>query len=319
MRSVVAARLAAFGAVVLWGVSFVATKAALREVSPVTLIFARFALGIAVLFLILKLRRESLVPPRDAWLMLAVMGFVGIFVHQMLQVHGLTLTTAVRTGWLIGLIPIWSALLAAMFLGESFGPRKVFGLFLGTVGAVLVITRGELSSRVLALPATRGDLLILASTVNWAIYTILGRETLKRLGSSRATAAAMFVGWAMLIPFFVNTAGWQEYRYLSSTSVIAIVFLGVGCSGLGYLFWYAALERIEASQVAAFLYLEPLVTLMAAVALLGESVAVSTILGGVLVLAGVLTVQAEKSRDTPNTNTALGPAAPAQSGAEAQR
>lgn len=251
-----AARLAAFAAVVLWGVSFVATKAALREVSPVTLVFTRFALGVAVLLLILRLRRESLIPPRGSWLMLTVMGFVGIFLHQMLQVHGLTLTTAVRTGWLIGVIPIWSAVLAAVFLGERFGPRKVFGLFLGTVGALLVITRGELSTRVLALPATRGDLLVLASTVTWAIYTILGRDTLKRVGSARATTAAMFAGWAMMIPFFVSTAGWQEYRHLSSTSVIAIVFLSVGCSGLGYLFWYAALERIEASQVAAFLYLE---------------------------------------------------------------
>ena len=290
-QSVLAARLASLAAVVLWGVSFVATKAALREVSPVTLIFTRFALGIAVLFLILKLRRESLIPPRDAWPMLAAMGFVGIFLHQMIQVHGLTLTTAVRTGWLIGVTPIWSAVLAAVFLGERFGPRKIFGLFLGMVGALLVITRGELSPRVLALPATRGDLLVLASTVTWGIYTILGRETLKRLGSATATAAAMLAGWTMMIPFFVGTAGWQDYRSLSSTSVVAIVFLGVGCSGLGYWFWYTALERIEASQVAAFLYIEPLVTLMAAVALLGESVAVSTILGGVLVLVGVLTVQ----------------------------
>jgi drug/metabolite transporter (DMT)-like permease len=294
------ARLAAFAAIVLWGVSFVATKAALREVSPVTLIFTRFALGVAVLVLILQLKRESLIPPRNAWPMLALMGFVGIFLHQMIQVHGLTLTTAVRTGWLIGLTPIWSAVLAAVFLGEHFGPRKVLGLFLGAVGALLVITRGELSSAVLALPATRGDLLILASTLTWAIYTILGRDTLKRLGSATATAAAMFAGWAMMIPFFANAAGWQEYRSLSSTSVIAIVFLGVGCSGLGYWFWYAALERIEASQVAAFLYLEPLVTLAAAVALLGESVAVSTILGGVLVLVGVLTVQSAKARRTPD-------------------
>lgn len=192
-RSVVVARLAAFGAVVLWGVSFVATKAALRELSTVTLIFSRFALGTAVLFLILTFRGERLMPPRQAWPPLALMGFVGVFVHQMLQAHGLTLTTAVRTGWLIGLIPIWSAVLSAVVLRETFGVRKVFGLFLGTVGAVLVITRGEFSSHVLALPATRGDLLILASTINWAIYTILGRDTLKRLGSSRATASMMLI------------------------------------------------------------------------------------------------------------------------------
>jgi drug/metabolite transporter (DMT)-like permease len=308
--SVPVARLAAFSAVVLWGISFVATKAALRELSPVTLIFTRFALGTAVLLLILVLRRESLRPPRDTWPMLALMGFVGIFVHQMIQVHGLTLTTAVRTGWLIGLTPIWSAVLAAVFLDEGFGPRKVVGLFLGAAGALLVITKGNLSSRVFVLPATRGDLLILASTVNWAIYTILGRQTLKRVGSTRAIAVAMFIGWAMLVPFFVSVAGWQEYRHLSSTSVTAILFLGVGCSGLGYLFWYAALERIDASQVAAFLYVEPLVTLMAGVTLLGESVAISTILGGVLVLLGVLIVQTAPSpKNQP-------PAAPGRLGRE---
>jgi drug/metabolite transporter (DMT)-like permease len=295
MRSRGAARLAAFAAVVLWGISFVATKAALRELSPITLIFSRFALGVLVLVLILTLRRESPVPPRDAWPMLALMGFVGIFLHQMIQVHGLVLTTAVRTGWLIALTPIWSALLAALFLGERFGVRKVFGLVLGAGGALLVITRGRLSPDVLALPATRGDLLVVASTFTWTIYTLLGRDTLKRLGSARATTAAMFVGWALMIPFFLREAGWREYPSLSSTALIAVGFLGVGCSGLGYLFWYAALERIDASQVAAFLYIEPLVTLVAAVALLGESVAISTILGGVLVLLGVLIVQTGRS------------------------
>lgn len=283
----------------LWGLSFVATKAALRELSPVTLIFTRFALGTAVLLLILTLRRESLVPPRSAWPMLALMGFVGIFLHQMLQAHGLTLTTAVRTGWLIGVIPIWSAVLATIFLGESFGPRKVAGLFLGALGTLLVITRGELSLRVLALPTTRGDLLVLASTITWAIYTILGRNTLKRLGSTRTTAATMFAGWAMLIPFFLGMAGWQEYRGLSSSAVVAVVFLGVGCSGLGYWFWYAALERIDSTQVAAFLYFEPLITVLAAVALLGESVALPVVLGGILVLAGVFIVQTDRARERP--------------------
>ncbi|HKH83305.1 MAG TPA: DMT family transporter [Gemmatimonadales bacterium] len=294
-RPVLLARLASFTAIVMWGISFVATKAALHEISPVTLIFTRFALGLVVLFLILTLRREPLILPRSTWPTLAAMGFVGIFVHQMLQAHALTLTTAIRTGWLIGLTPIWSALLAAVFLRESFGPRKLFGLFLGAAGAVVVISRGEISPRVLTLPATRGDLLILMSTVTWAIYTVLGRTTLQRLGSVRATTATMFAGWVMMIPFFISGAGWQQYQHLSSAVLTAIIFLGVGCSSLGYLFWYAALERLDTSQVAAFLYIEPLITLLAAVALLGESVSPTTIVGGIMVLLGVLTVQKSKS------------------------
>jgi len=219
------------------------------------------------------------------------MGFVGIFVHQLLQSYGLTLTTAVRTGWLIGLIPIWSALLAAVFLKERFGPAKVAGLALGFAGAVLVVTRGRLSAGLLALPSTRGDLLILASTLNWAIYTVLGRGTLHRLGSLRATTGTMFLGWLMLAPLFLRVEGWREYAALSPSGVAALLFLGIGPAGLGYLFWYGALERVETSRVAAFLYLEPLVTLAAAVALLHEPVGAATVAGGLMVLAGVALVQ----------------------------
>ncbi len=284
-------RLGALVAIVFWGLSFVATKAVLREISPVTLIFTRFAMGSALLLaLVVACRLPLRVSGRElGWLALA--GFIGVFVHQLLQSYALTLTTAVRTGWLIGLIPIWSAVLAAVFQRERFGVVKVAGLLLGFVGALLLVTRGRLGGGTLALPSTRGDLLILASTLNWAIYTNIGRGVIARLGSLRATAGAMLLGWLMLAPLFVRAAGWREYAALSPGGIGALVFLGLGCSGLAYLFWYGALERIETSRVAAFLYLEPLVTLAAAVSWLGEEVGLMTVIGGLLVLAGVALVQ----------------------------
>ena len=284
-------QLAVLAAVTLWGVSFVATRAALAEISPIPLVFTRFALGTALLLTLLTVRRRLKIPPRESWPALAAMGFLGIFLHQMLQAHGLTLTTAVHTGWLIGLIPIWSALLSAAVLRERFDSTKVAGLLLGFAGAALVVTRGKLSGGFLSLPTTRGDLLILASTLNWAVYSVVGRRTLARLGSARATAFAMLAGWAMLAPFFAFRAGWREYARVSPAGWGAILFLGIGCSGLGYLFWFAGLEKLETSRVAAFLYLEPLVTLAAAVVLLGEPVHWTTLAGGAIVLAGVFLVQ----------------------------
>ncbi len=72
---------------------------------------------------------------------------------------------------------------------------------------------------------------------------------------------------------------------------LSVLFLGTCCSGLGYLWWYGALEKIEASRVAALLYLEPLVTLVAAVLLLGETVGITTIAGGLLLVGGVALVE----------------------------
>src|SRR5688572_26375815 len=106
-------QLAALAAVVIWGASFVATKAALRELAPLPLVVLRFGLGVLFLLAIFAVRRTSPLPARSTWSSLAAMGFVGIFIHQLLQAYGLTMTSATNTGWLIGVIPIWSALLAA--------------------------------------------------------------------------------------------------------------------------------------------------------------------------------------------------------------
>lgn len=284
-------RLGALLAVVFWGVSFVATKAAVAEISPVTLVFSRAVLGTALLFAIQAWRRQPAWPPRDALRPLALMGFVGVAFHQLLQAWALTMTSAVSTGWLIGVIPLWSAILAAVLLRERLGPRKVAGLLVGFLGALLVVTRGRLGAGLAALPATRGDLLVLVSTVNWAVYTVLGHATIRRLGPTQATAGAMLLGALMLAPVFLALGSWGDFARLSPVGLGAVLFLGLACSGLGYLFWYGALERIEATRVAAFLYLEPLVTLAAAVALLGEPVGAVTVVGGLLVTGGVALVQ----------------------------
>jgi drug/metabolite transporter (DMT)-like permease len=283
--------LGALLAVVFWGVSFVATKAVVREVSPFALILLRAALGSALMLVVLAVRRVPLLPPRVFWPMLALMGFVGVAFHQLLQGFALTLTSAVNTGWLIGLTPIWSALLARVFLGERFSWPKVLGLAIGFVGAAVVVTGGRWDRELATLPSTRGDLLVLLSTLNWAVYSVLGRDVIRDLGATRATAGAMIAGLLLLVPtLFVPhvTAGlWS----LGAAGWAAVLFLGVFCSGLGYLFWYRALERMEASRVGSLLYLEPLVTLAAGAMILGEKVHAATVVGGVLLLAGVGLVQ----------------------------
>jgi drug/metabolite transporter (DMT)-like permease len=278
-------------AVVFWGISFVATKAVVGEIAPFALILVRTTLGTAFLLVVLAARRVPVLPPRSAWPTIALMGFVGVAFHQLLQAYALTLTTAVNTGWLIGLTPVWSALLAWLWLGERMSALKVAGLALGFVGAAVVVTGGKLSGGLLALPSTRGDLLILLSTLNWALYSVLGRKTLLSLGSTRATAGAFLAGLVLLLPTTLVGGTVSSLGRLSPTGWAAVLFLGVCCSGLGYLFWYRALETMEASRVGALLYLEPVVTLATGMALLGERVGAATIAGGLLLLAGVALVQ----------------------------
>jgi drug/metabolite transporter (DMT)-like permease len=284
-------RLGVLLAILFWGVSFVATRAVVAQISPVALIFTRAALGSLLLIAILTARGKAWWPARQHWPPLLLMGFIGVALHGLVQAYALQLTSAINSGWLIGLTPIWSAILAAIHLRERFPPRKLLGLALGFLGAVLVVTRGRFGSDVLGLPTTRGDLMILASTVNWAVYSVIGHPTLKRLGSLVATTCALLVGFVLLSIPFVSARAWGDYARLDVMGWVSVLFLGICCSGLGYLWWYGALEKIEATRVAAFLYLEPLVTLVAAVLLLGETVTMITIIGGLLLVAGVALVE----------------------------
>jgi len=285
--------LEAFLAIVFWGASFVATKVVLRELSPITIVVVRFALGLATLIPIVSLKHEwrhirRWDPTRKwdlGWFLL--LGFNGIFVHQLLQVNGLTSTSATNTGWMVALIPVFTALLAWMLLGEVFDIGHLFGLALAVLGTLLVVSRGELRPGVIDLPATRGDLYVFLSAPNWAVFSVLSKRVLTRYPPSFMMTLTMGLGWLMLLPLFVGATGWQELPGLSFDGWVGLLFLGLLCSGVAYVFWYDALDAAGAGQVASFLYLEPLVTLIVAVLLLDERPAPGTLAGGGLIMAGV--------------------------------
>ncbi len=275
-------------AAIIWGASFVATKAALREVHPVTIIVLRFGLGVLVLALAIgRARSFRWVGTRDL-VLLAVLGAISIAIHQGLQVTGLELTSAGSMAWLVSLNPVLTAILAWLFLSESFGLPKILGLAIALVGVVIVVTRGTLSPDTLHLPSTTGDLLALASALNWAIFSVASKPLLKRLPPTLMMTYVMTLGWLIVLPF--SGSSWSEIPKLTLTGWLAIAFLGIFCSGLAYLFWYDALAQTDASQVAAFLYVEPLVTVIVAGIVLSEPFVPASLLGGLTILLGVYLV-----------------------------
>ncbi len=306
MTAETANRLKALAAALFWGVSFVATKSALRELHPLTIIVLRFGMGVLILFL--AVWQAHLLKPvgRRDLLLLAILGAIGVALHQGLQVTGLELTSASSMAWLVALNPVFTASLAWMFLSEVFGPFKVLGLAIAFVGAIVVVTKGTLSPDTLHLPSTTGDLLALASALNWAVFSVASKPLLKRLPPKLTMAYVMLIGWLMVLPFWGAGQGWSEIGHLSATGWVAIGFLGVFCSGLAYIFWYDALAEIDASQVAAFIYIEPLVTVVVAAIVLSEAFTFATFLGGLTILVGVYLVNRPAVRPTVSEVPAAG-------------
>jgi len=287
------AYLAATLAVGLWGGSFVATKVALCELSPPTLVWLRFAMGMAILGAALLARRCLALPTLKETGYFALLGFLGITLHQWLQSNGLVTSQAATTAWIVATTPVFIALLGWLALKERLGLLQVLGIGLAAIGVLLVVSRGDWAAFGAGGFGAPGDRLILLSAPNWALFSVLSRPGLDRRPAGWMMFYVLALGWLFSTVLFLAGPGLGEVAGLSRRGWLALLFLGIFCSGLAYLAWYGALQAIPASQAGAFLYLEPLVTTGAAAALLGEALTPSTLLGGAIILLGVWLVQAK--------------------------
>jgi drug/metabolite transporter (DMT)-like permease len=290
--------------VLFWGASFVATKVALHDVQPIVVITLRFMIGVVILFAALRHRQLRLSIARRDWPILIWLGFNGIWLHQMLQSTGLaTGASATNTGWYVAITPIFAALLAGLFLKEPIGPIKIVGIGLATIGVLVVVSKGNLAEvSAHGLPVTTGDYLALASAPNWAVFSVISKSVLKRYPPTVMMTIVITLGWLMLLPFFVAANGFAQIGQLTTAGWAGILFLGVACSGLAYIFWYDALHEADASRVASFLYIEPIVTVIVASIVLDEQIVLATLIGGATILLGVWLV-AKPSRQSPVVDT----------------
>jgi drug/metabolite transporter (DMT)-like permease len=277
-------------AVIVWGASFIATKLALRDVGPLTLVWLRFAIGVLVLGVAVVRRREVAPVKAGDLAFLALLGAQGITFHQWLQSTGLQTSQASTSGWIIAATPAFMAVLGVLALRERLSALQVAGIVLAGAGVVLVVTGGHPALLAAGRLSAPGDLLIVLSSPNWAVFSILSRRALTRHPAARMTFLVMAAGWLLTGLLLARGPGLSEIPRLSVRGWVAVVFLGVLCSGLAYIFWNDALQRLPASQVGALLYLEPLVAQAVAYVVLGEPLHLATLGGGAVILLGVFMV-----------------------------
>ncbi len=279
----------ALWAIIFWGISFIATKIALREIHPFMLLTLRYAIGALLLFLFQYRRDKTFLKQfayRD-WIHIVILATVGVSGLGLLQAYGLIYTSAINTGWIIAINPILITVVARFFLHESITARKIAGILLGFLGLFLIITRGVFSLSVFRFPSTFGDLLVFTSAIAWTTFTVGGKGFLSRFNPLSSVTAIMILGFLILLPLGILKGGWEDLFHLSPLTWMGVLFLGIFCSGLGYLFWYSALEKKDSGSVGMYLYLEPLVTLIGAFLFLGEPIYWITLVGGAMTLAGV--------------------------------
>jgi drug/metabolite transporter (DMT)-like permease len=274
-------------AVIVWGASFIATKVALRDTSPIAIVWLRFLIGVLILGLVVALRKQFTLPEKKEWGYFALLGFLGITLHQWLQSNALQTSEAGTTAWIVSTTPIFMAVLGWFLLKERLGWTKNLGILLAFFGVLVVVSKGDLGSISIGEFGAPGDGLVLISAVNWAVFSALSRRGLKSHSASLMMFYLMLFGWVFTSFLFLTTSSMRDISSITLNGWMALGFLGVFCSGLAYIAWYDALKALTTAETGAFLYLEPLVAVGVAFFILGEPIVPASLIGGAIILFGV--------------------------------
>jgi drug/metabolite transporter (DMT)-like permease len=281
------------GATLCWAGNYVVGAAAVRGMSPLSLVYLRWVIAAAPLVLIAQwLERPAWSCVLRRWPVLLVLAMLGLAAYTSLVYHALRYTSPLNAALINSFNPALIVVAAAVFLRERVGWRGVAGLVLGLAGVVLVLTNGR-PLAVLSLRFNTGDLLMLVAIVCWTAYTILGRR-LRGVPPIAATAVQAVLAVIVLTPVALVVG---VRLPPTREAALSLAFIAVFPSVVAYVLWNSALAVIDPGRAAVFLNLITVFTAAASL-IAGKPVTLPQVVGGALVLAGVYFTSRTAARDT---------------------
>ncbi len=283
------AKISLIIACLFWAASFIATKVALSEIPPLTVVTLRLIVSALCFIFWMKLTGEKL----DLFTFsnmkyLLLLSIFGTGLHYGIQTIGLQFTTASKGGIYSVTAPITIIIIAALFLKEKITLKKGIGVLIALVGVIVVMGLDTISEFNLK-GNLLGDLFVLISIIMWGIFTVLSKSFTIRMSPLKMTTAITVIGALYMIPVGLIEMGTRSFSIysISMEGWMAIFFLGITCSFLATLLYVYALSLSESQKVGVYLYTVPPMTHIIAFFVLGESIGLSLIVGSSLVLYGV--------------------------------
>jgi drug/metabolite transporter (DMT)-like permease len=262
-------------------------KVVLAVVPAFGLVGFRIGLTAVVLVIIQTLRQRFWLRVKSDYWKLAVLSVFGVSLNQLLFISGLSLTKASNTSLLAVTIPIFTLAVSAVSGTEWLSTRKVVGIVLAAFGVILMIDPREAS---FSSETTLGDILIVINSLSYGIYVATSKDVLTRNGAFRSMMWVFIFASIVCIPLGAYAMREVQIAEIGPSIWIMMVYIGLGATAAPYLLNAWALARIDASIVAVYIYLQPLIGFILAVIFLQEDIDAMFIVAAVLIFAGVFLV-----------------------------
>ncbi len=264
---------------VLWGIPYLLIKVAVRDFSPVSVVFLRTGIGAVVLLPIVFARKE-LGQVLRAWRWVLIYTAVEVTIPWLMLTAAEERLPSSLVGLLVAAVPLVTAiLLFVMRADDRVDRRRGLGLLVGFVGVAALLGLGNL----------RGDGLALAEmavvVAGYAVGPIIIARKLGAVPATGVIAVSLALTAIVYAPFAL--ASWPS-QMPSLTVIGAMLALGVLCTAVAFLAFFALIAEAGPARSQTFIYVNPVVALVLGVLLLGEPFGVGDVVGLALILGGLL-------------------------------
>lgn len=280
--------------VTVWALAFPFIKIGLKNLSFINLTIMRFVIVCIALSVVLLLqpKRFSKLYKKDI-IPIFLLGFFGVMVYHFGLNYGEQQVSPGAASLIIATIPIFIVVLATIFLKEKIGLKKLSGIILALVG-VLIISAWGTKDATIEIKYIYAALAVLVATIMAALYTIAGKKLLERYNGLSLTTYVILLGSIGLIPF-ISKSLFDEVVEMPVETWIAVIFLGLFSTVIGYIIWYVALEMKTASEISIYLYAIPIISTIVSYFWFGYQITEFFIFGGILVILGLIIVNTKKN------------------------
>jgi drug/metabolite transporter (DMT)-like permease len=295
--------------VALWASTFIVTKAAFAEMTPLAFVFVRFGLMIGLSFAVLAARRavsrngSAGIRRRDLPRFLLA-GLAGYTFYQLGFVLGLERTSPFSSSLLIAMVPLFTLVVLAL-RGERTPARGWAGLGLALVGVVIFLTDqldGGVSGSLL------GDILSIGAAVSFALYGVVNRPLVRDYPPETYTAYTLLAGGIPLMLVATPAALAQDWSAISLLGWLGIIYMVILPVYVAYMLWNWAIARRGAATATSFSLLVPIVSGSLSAWLFDERFSALKLLGAALVLAGLMIIRTpSKAREISADSAAQPP------------
>jgi len=277
----------------IWGAAFLFIKLAVRDMSPATLVLARAFFGALTLGVIFAVRRQTPFPPgtRARLLPFLTMAIVGSLIPWFAIAFGEQSISSALASILNATTPLWTAVFAYWVTpAERPSGLNYLGVAIGFLGTGILIAPDLIGQPLRA--TTIGTLAVAAAACSYAVAALVQRRRLRGVSPLQVGFWQLALTAPLAFAVALPTIGATR---LHVSSIAAMLFLGVGASGIAFLLYYFTMNTLGATRATTVTFLLPITAVFWGASLLREAVTIPILAGMVVILLGVFLTSRPRS------------------------